>query len=180
MQVKEKCVGLFTEMKNISPSLPIFDFIDDDTLNQLYIMKYGNRELTSNVVDVDVTLLARVLIRTYGFKWDNMVLNLTNSIKELAEYNELITETITDEGSLHLMRENINKVTAYNVDDFVNNSSDDNSETNTTNNLKKRQYEIKKLKDIKVYERVHTYLNKTNICDIIFMDINQLLTTKVF
>ena len=83
MQVKEKCVNLFTEMKNISPYLPIFDFIDDDTLNQLYIMKYGNRELTSNVVDVDVTLLARVLIRTYGFKWDNMVLNLTNSIKEL-------------------------------------------------------------------------------------------------
>lgn len=179
MQVKEKCVSLFTEMKNASP-LPIFDFIDVDTLNQLYIMKYGNRELTSNVVDVDVALLARVLIRTYGFKWDNMVLNLTNSIKELADYNELITETITDEGSLHLSRENINKVTAYNVDDFVNNSSDDNSETNTTNNLKKRQYEIKKLKDIKVYERVHTYLNKANICDIIFMDINQLVTTKIF
>ena len=179
MQVKEKCGGLFTEMRKINP-LPIFDFIDEDTLNQLYIMKYGNREVTSNVVDVDVTLLATVLIRTYGFKWDNMVLNLTNSIKELADYNELITETITDEGSLQLTRENINKVSAYNVDDFVNNSSDDNSETNTSNNLKKRQYEIKKLKDIKVYERVHTYLNKTNICDIIFMDINQLVTTKIF
>ena len=179
MQVKEKCLGLFTEMKKINP-LPIFDFIDEDTLNQLYIMKYGNREVTSNVVDVDVALLATVLIRTYGFKWDNMVLNLTNSINELADYNELITETITDEGSLHLARENINKVSAYNVDDFVNNSSDDNSETNTSNNLKKRQYEIKKLKDIKVYERVHTHLNKTNICDIIFMDINQLVTTKIF
>ena len=179
MQVKEKYGGLFTEMRKINP-LPIFDFIDEDTLNQLYIMKYGNREVTSNVVDVDVTLLATVLIRTYGFKWDNMVLNLTNSIKELADYNELITETITDEGSLQLTRENINKVSAYNVDDFVNNSSDDNSETNTSNNLKKRQYEIKKLKDIKVYERVHTYLNKTNICDIIFMDINQLVTTKIF
>ena len=179
MQVKEKCVGLFTEIKDVT-TLSIFDFFDDDILNQLYIMKYGNRELTSNVVDMNVTELARTLILTYGFKWDNMVLNLTNSIKELADYNELITETITDEGSLHLSRENINKVTAYNVDDFVNNSSDDNSETNTSNNLKKRQYEIKKLKDIKVYERVHTYLNKTNICDIIFMDVNQLLTTKVF
>ena len=179
MQVKEKCSYLFTEMEKIHPS-PIFDFIDSYTLNNLYIMKYGNRELTSNVVDMNALELARTLILTYGFKWDNMVLNLTNSIKELAEYNELITETITDEGSLHLSRENINKVTAYNVDDFVNNSSDDNSETNTSNNLKKRQYEIKKLKDIKVYERVHTYLNKTNICDIIFMDVNQLLTIKVF
>ena len=178
MQVKEKCSGLFTEMRNISP-LPLFDFIDADTLNQLYIMKYGNRELTSNVVDVDVTLLARVIIRTYGFKWDNMVLNLTNSIKELADYNELITETITDEGSLHLTRENINKVSAYNVDDFINNSSDDNSETNTNTKLKKRQYEIRKLKDIKVYEKVNSYLNKTNICDIIFTDINQMLTTKI-
>ena len=179
MQVKEKCLGLFTEMKKIK-QLALFDFIDEDTLNQLYIMKYGNRELTSNVVDVDVTLLASVLIRTYCFKWDNMVLNLTNSIKELAEYNELITETITDEGSLHLTRENINKVSAYNIDDFVNNSSDDNSETNTSTNLKKRQYEIKKLKDIKLYDRVNTYLNKTNICDTIFMDINNLLTTKIF
>ena len=179
MQVKEKCMFLFTEMKKIKP-LALFDFIDEDTLNQLYIMKYGNRELTSNVVDVDVTLLAMVLIRTYGFKWDNMLLNLTNSIKELADYNELITETITAEGSLHLTRENINKVSAYNVDDFINNSSDDNSEINTTNNLKKRQYEIKKLKDIKVYESLHTYLNRTNMCDIIFIDINRLLTTKIF
>lgn len=179
MQVKEKCSYLFTEMEKISPS-PIFDFIDTYTLNDLYIMKYGNRELTSNVVDMNVTELARTLILTYGFKWDNMVLNLTNSIKELAEYKELITETITDEGSLHLTRENINKVSAYNVEDFVNNSSDDNSETNTTNNLKKRQYEIKKLKDVKAYERLNAYLLKTNICDIIFMDINQLLTTKIF
>lgn len=179
MQVKDKCSYLFTEMEKVSPS-QIFYFIDTYTLNVLYIMKYGNRELTYNVVDMNVTELARIIILTYGFKWDNMLLNLTNSIKELADYNELITETITDEGSLHLSRENINKVTAYNVDDFVNNSSDDNSETNTSNNLKKRQYEIKKLKDIKVYERINTYLNKTNICDIIFTDINQLLTTKIF
>lgn len=179
MQVKEKCVSIFTEMKKIKP-LALFDFIDDGTLNQLYLIKYGNRELTSNVADVDVTLLASVLIRAYGFKWDNMVLNLTNSIKELADYNELITETITNEGSLHLTRENINKISAYNVDDLVNNSSDDNSETNTSTNLKKRQYEIKKLKDIKVYERVNTYLNKTNIFDIIFIDINRVLTTKIF
>ena len=165
-------------MKKIKP-LALFDFIDEDTLNQLYIIKYGNRELTSNVVNVDVTLLASVLIHTYCFKWDNMVLNLTNSIKELADYNELITETITDEGSLHLTRENINKATAYNIDDFVNNSSNDNSETNTSTKLKKRQYEIRKLKDIKVYEKVNSYLNKTNICDIIFTDINQMLTTKI-
>lgn len=179
MKVKEKCANLFTEMKNIKP-LPIFDFIDDNTLNQLYIMKYGNREITSNVVDIDVELLASVLINAYGFKWDNIILNLTNSINELADYKELITETITDEGSLNLTRENINKVSAYNVDDFVNNSSDDNSEINTSTNLKERQYEIKKLKDIGIYDKINSYLNRINICDIMFTDINQLITNKIF
>ena len=179
MKVKEKYTNLFTEMKNIKP-LPIFDFIDDNTLNQLYIMKYGNREITSNVVDIDVELLASVLINAYGFKWDNIILNLTNSINDLADYKELITETITDEGSLNLTRENINKVSAYNVDDFVNNSSDDNSEINTSTNLKERQYEIKKLKDIGIYEKINSYLNRINICDIMFTDINQLITNKIF
>lgn len=179
MKVKEKCINLFTEMKNIKP-LPIFDFIDDNTLNQLYIMKYGNRGITSNVVDIDVELLASVLINAYGFKWDNIILNLTNSINELADYKELITETITDEGSLNLTRENINKVSAYNVDDFVNNSSDDNSEINTSTNLKERQYEIKKLKDIGIYDKINSYLNRINICDIMFTDINQLITNKIF
>jgi len=179
MKVKEKCTNLFTEMKNIKP-LPIFDFIDDNTLNQLYIMKYGNREITSNVVDIDVELLASVLINAYGFKWDNIILNLTNSINELADYKELITETITDEGSLNLTRENINKVSAYNVDDFVNNSSDDNSEINTSTNLKERQYEIKKLKDIGIYDKINSYLNRINICDIMFTDVNQLITNKIF
>lgn len=179
MKVKEKCANLFTEMKNIKP-LPIFDFIDDNTLNQLYIMKYGNRGITSNVVDIDVELLACVIINAYGFKWDNIILNLTNSINELADYKELITETITDEGSLNLTRENINKVSAYNVDDFVNNSSDDNSEINTSTNLKERQYEIKKLKDIGIYGEINSYLNRINICDIMFRDINQLITTKIF
>lgn len=179
MKVKEKCTNLFTEMKNLK-QLPIFDFIDDNTLNQLYIMKYGNRGITSNVVDIDVELLASVLINAYGFKWDNIILNLTNSINELADYKELITETITDEGSLNLTRENINKVSAYNVDDFVNNSSDDNSEINTSTNLKERQYEIKKLKDIGIYDKINSYLNRINICDIMFADINQLITTKIF
>lgn len=179
MKVKEKCINLFTEMKNIKP-LPIFDFIDDNTLNQLYIMKYGNRVITSNVIDIDAEVLASVLINAYGFKWDNIILNLTNSINELADYKELITETITDEGSLNSSRENINKVSAYNVDDFVNNSSDDNSEINTSTNLKNRQYEIKKLKDVGVYGKIHSYLNRINICDIIFTDINQLITNKIF
>ena len=179
MKVKEKYTNLFTEMKNIKP-LPIFDFIDDNTLNQLYIMKYGNRGITSNVVDIDVELLASVLINAYGFKWDNIILNLTNSINELADYKELITETITDEGSLNLTRENINKVSAYNVDDFVNNSSDDNSEINTSTNLKERQYEIKKLKDIGIYDKINSYLNRINICDIMYTDINQLITNKIF
>ena len=179
MKVKEKCNNLFTEMKNIKP-LSIFNFIDDNTLNKLYIMKYGNRVITSNVVDIDVELLASVLINAYGFKWDNIILNLTNSINELADYKELITETITDEGSLNLTRENINKISAYNVDDFVNNSSDDNSEINKSTNLKKRQYEIKKLKDIGIYEKINSYLTRINICDIMFTDINQLITNKIF
>lgn len=179
MKVKEKCIKLFTEMKKIKP-LPIFDFIDDNTLNQLYIMKFGNREITSNVFDIDVKVLASVLINAYGFKWDNIILNLTNNINELANYKEIITETITDEGSLNLTRKNINQVSAYNVDDFVNNSSDDNSEINKHTNVKKRQYEIQKLKDVGIYDKINSYLNRINICDIMFTDINQLITNKIF
>ena len=179
MLVKEKFNNIFTEIKN-TKKLSIFDFIESNKLDTLYIIKYGNRELKTGIGVIENEVLINVIVDVYGKKWDDLLLTYTNSIEDLKTYSELITETISDDGSINLTRENINKVSAFNVDEFVNNSNDDNVESNTSKHLKERQYEIKKLKNVKMYDDMISYLNRINICDIMFTDINNLVTLKIF
>ena len=179
MLVKEKLSNIFTEIELIKP-LAIFDFIDSETLETLYILKHGNRSLNSKGEEIEINKLAKVLNIVFGEKWDKILLNYTESILELNSYSEKIIETISDDGSLNLTRDSINKISAYNVDEFVNNNSDENIESNMTTNLRNRQYEIQKIKDTGYFDKINNYLNKVNIYDIIYTDINELVTLSIY
>ena len=178
MKVKEKLNDLFTNMKT-KKNLLIFDFINPTILDNLYIFNYGNRNLNEKSVEIEKDVLINILVGIYSDKWDNMFTTYTNSIEELKNDNELVTETIKDDGSVNFNRDVTNKISAYNDEDFVNDSSDNNVETSETNNIRIREYEIKRLKDVGYYDKIIDYLNKHNIYGMMFKDVNKLVTTSI-
>lgn len=178
MKVKEKLNDLFTNMKT-KKNLLIFDFINPTILDELYIFNYGNRNLNEKSVEIEKDVLINMIVGIYGNKWDNIFTTHTNSIEELKNYNELVTETIKDDGSVNFNRNATNKISAYNVEDFVNDSSNTNIETSETNNIRVREYEIKRLKEVGHYDKIIAYLNKQNIYDMMFKDVNKLVTTLI-
>jgi len=180
MKVKEKFSELFTMIEEIE-NLLIFEFVDSETMDQMYLFKYGNRELTENAIDFDIDVIVKIIVGTYGKYWNDYFTTITEGIEGMKNFTETITETIQDEGSINFNRNSLNKVSAYNVDDFVDDSSNDDVEVSETENLKIREYEIKKLKDIGSYDKVIEYLNKNNIYDMIFNNVNrQLLKMKIY
>ena len=160
-------------------NLLVFDFLEPIELDNIYSFKYGNRQLSSKAESTDKNVVVRIIANYFAERWDNHFLTITETIEELKNYTETVKETITDSGSIEFNRNSLNKVSAFNADDFVDSSGDDNIETSETENEKIRTYEITKLKDMNFYDNVLNYLNKANVYDIMMADINSVITKLI-
>lgn len=178
MLLKEKYSDVFTQIKT-KTDLLVFDFVEPSKLDNIYIFKYGDRQLNIKADETEKEVVINVLVSYFAKKWNDYFLTVSEGIEGMKNYTETVRETISDEGSVNFNRNSLNKVSAYNVDDFVDNTSDNDVETSETQNTKVREYEITKLKDVGAYEKIISYLNKNNIYDVMMLDINSILTTMI-
>jgi len=179
MLVKEKFEDVFT-LLNDDEEILVLDFFEPSNMDNIYIFKYGNRELNSKAEETEKETIVQIIKDLFIKKWNNEFLTITESLEEMKDYSEKIIESVSDEGSLNLNRNSLNKISAYNTEDFVNNSNDENEETTTTTNIKTREYEIKKLKSMNYYNSLLSYLNRTNIYDTMMLDVNSIISKIIF
>lgn len=178
MIITEKYADVFTQIK-AKESLLIFDFISSETLDKIYSFKYGNRLLNDKASETEKSIVIDVVVGYFAEKWNNYFLTVSESIPQMKNYIETVQETISDNGSINFNRNSLNKVSAYNVDDFVNNTNNDDVETSETENTKTRSYEITKLKNVGFYNDIISYLTKNNVYDIMMVDLNSILTKLI-
>ena len=179
MTVKEKLNGLFVEMQTVR-NLAIFDSFTPAILDKYYIGMFGNRTLSTIATTNSVHDLAEIIVEFYGTKWDSILAQYTTSITELKEYSETISETINDNGGNTFTRENTNKVSAFNDDNFVDDKNEIENQTTETENKKVREQTLKKVRDTKEYTDLILYLRNNYLCDTIFIDINDISTLQIF
>lgn len=187
LKVKDKYQELFTHIKQ-AKNLLIFDYIPDTSLNVIFHANFANRFLTDFANDNDVDTVARAIADLYGRKWDNLLTEYISSIDSLSEYAQVYRETVKSSNNTNMDRNAVSKVSAFNDvstsvsagDDFVDNNSD--NETSSTSNTgeKVREYTLQKIKDSQHYTDVLNYLQKNIISDIIFTDVNSMLTLCIF
>ena len=185
LRVKEKYQDLFTHIKT-ARKLLIFDYIPDTSLNVIFNANYGNRFLTEFANDNDVDKVAVAITDLFGRKWDNLVTEYISSIDSLSEFAQVYRETVRSSNNGSMDRNTVSKVSAFNDvsssvgDDFIDNNSDNETSTTTDTGEKVREYTLQKIKDSKHYTDVLNYLQKNLISDIIFTDINSMLTLCIF
>jgi hypothetical protein len=179
MTVKEKLDGLFVEIASIK-DLAIFDCFTPTILDKYYIGMFGSRTLSAIATTNSVHDLAEIIVEFYGTKWDSILAQYTASITELKEYSEIISETINDNGGNTFTRENTNKVSAFNDDNFVDDKNEIENQTTETENKKVREQTLKKVRDTKEYTDLILYLRNNYLCDTIFIDINDISTLSIF
>ena len=186
LKVKDKYQELFTHIKQ-AKNLLIFDYIPDTSLNVIFHANFANRFLTDFANDNDVDTVAKAIADLYGRKWDSLLAEYISSIDSLAEYAQVYRETVRSANSTNMDRNTVSKVSAFNDvsaspvgDDFVDNNSDNETTSSTDTGEKVREYTLQKVKDSQHYTDVLNYLQKNIISDIIFTDVNSMLTLCIF
>lgn len=179
MIVKEKLNGLFVEIASIK-DLAIFDCFKPEILDKYYIGVFGSRTLSAIATTNSLHDLAEIIVEFYGTKWDSILAQYTSSIAELKEYSVTVSETMNDNGGNTFTRENTNKVSAFNDDNFVDDKNEIENQTTETKNKRVREKTLKKARDTKEYTNLILYLRNNYLCDTIFIDINDILTLQIF
>lgn len=152
----------------------------------LYISKYGFRELSSVFNDTDIELIMTSIADMYKDKWNNLHSKLLEELLPAGgNETENFTETTT-ENNTTTTSDNENtttKVSAYNVDDFANDENNTTVKDGNTMQDNTKTHEYTKTKSnnssIKLVGEYFNLLSKNNICDIIFTDINNVISTRV-
>ena len=178
--VKDELSGLFKMIDNTHVNQDIFNFVNSELLDKFYVAMYGNRQVTALVKTNTLEDVSKVVADRYLKKWNNVVTSYLDSINLTKDYKEVITETVDNTGLTQSNRTNVNKVSAYNTDDFINNDEDTTEENINIEGTTTKESTRTRIKDSYFYDGVMTYLTAFDIYDIMVTDINSMLTINIF
>ena len=172
--------NLFEEMNKIQP-LPWNDYI---YVNMVWLKRYGQRNILLTWIDAPVNEIAQAMLIMCYNRWKLLFDNVTNNILANGNKATSTTRTVTDNNVERETNNNsIQKTSAYDVEDFSdkNSSSDTTNLTETYNNDKKEVIEStgKAGNFTNDFLAFNSFLTKTNFFDMVYTDINDVLTVKV-
>lgn len=186
MKVSEKFTteNLFDEMNKLHP-FPFISLFSADKMNVFYNNTYGDRTLSKMGRNLTVPEIASILVNLYGEKWDKIYESILVDFPILENYVEVITETTNEVGNStnNTTETNVEKVSAYNDEDFVNDEQSTNTNEMKMNNENKveKTYEKKVTENAtKNLENALNYLQNNVIYYIIFSDVNGAITLNIF
>lgn len=181
MYVYEKFAeqGLFSTMQS-KGLLPIeFDDLSGEQMDILYNNLHGVRQLARIGRDLSVDDLADLIGNMYYKKWTENLEYYALKANMMQGDKETVTEQIVDDNEMVDERTTTNSVSAYNDDNFVNNDKDDSTNTINTDNQRNRTLTRRMLR-ISDAKSLQELLQNNFLCDIIFVDVNTVLTLKIF
>ena len=177
MNIKEKDLQIFTELKNTHPELLFTKNFDTTIIDNMFINTHLENTLTTLAENSSATDLANMLYVMYGNKWDALYNAYEKAYEIIPEFanSEKTTETKKETGESANNR--INSVSAYNADDFSNDNKQDNTGTHNINNDNEKTVE-----KTNGYNVISTFqfLQTTELCSIIFNDVASILFLHIY
>lgn len=186
MKVSEKFadVNLFDEI-NKRGNFSFITLFPVDKLNLLYMNTHGDRTLNKTGRNCTVKEIASIIVGLYSDKWNKIYDEILVDFPILENYIETITEKTNEKGNTtnDTTETNVDKVSAYNDNDFVNDEQSTNTNsmksTNENDIVKTTEKSIKE-NPVKNIEIALKYLQNSNIYAIIFSDVNNTVTLNIF
>lgn len=177
--------NLFVKMDTVSPFAWREQF-PPENMGKLFANKFANYEIAENFSALSVDEIASELANFFVPRWNSIYKFMFSDDLLKLGFSETIEETTNDNGTTteNNSDEKINKVSAYNVETFSNNTSENNSETRngTSENVKTRTYERKGYGNNFAQYRLK-YLDKLQndfIYDIIYKEVRTLITKPLY
>ena len=166
MKVKDKFNNLFELYHLANPSNK---FIAEN-LDPIYIMKYGEKDLTTYATDEDINIIIDSIYTFYNSKWNKLYTCYNSSLDSIMNGGETVKkEEIGLEKST-----TTNKLASYDEGTLENSDSSEFEKQPTTKTTTTTD------STLSGYKSRFDYLQSTNFYDIIFTDVNKLLTLDIY
>ena len=119
---------IFTELKKLNNNV----MMDSDKLFNLFMVRYGDRNVNPSIINLTPFQIADLLTFEYGKKWEILSTEIWVGFNLGAKQVNKKTETITKTENREVLKDDVNKVSAYDTDELITN---DGNTSNTTDGL---------------------------------------------
>lgn len=169
-------VNLFNKIGNVEQ----FPFlVDEDILEVGLILKYGDKTLFNKFETMPDEMIAKLIVVQFKNKWNDLFEALQSDFDLMSGSVQVVDEKGNHEQKRDYTHELINKVGAFNSDDLLidsgNNEINSDDVKGTNDKLTKISYNaLNNLWDN--LEKV----SKNNIVDVVLFDIQSFLTLNIY
>lgn len=119
---------IFTELKKLNTNA----VMDSEKLHNLFMVRYGDRNVNPSIINLTPFQIADLLTFEYGKKWEILSNEIWVGFNLGAKQVNKKTETITKTENREVLKDDVNKVSAYDTDELIVN---DGNTSNTTDGL---------------------------------------------
>lgn len=168
--------SIFGRIQSLSP-FPFFDQMNALDMDKHLNIFYGERLVYHKFIKLDIESVAKLIVGLYSDKWEKMI--SINEIDFLAGSEKTINE-VTDSNRIDTgSNTRTHKVSAFNSEELINDNSDIDSSTNTTDNNGNRLL-TEKTKSLQNAFNNLQLSKKLNIIEAVVKDVSDYLTLNVY
>lgn len=167
--------GIFEAMNSIR----ILPFLEDDLteLDQLLVMYHGERTLFKPVETVSVQVMAKMLLTQLVDRWFLYVKQA--ALLDTVNNKTVLTETVQDNQTRINVREDVNKISAFNSTELITNDGSDSEGSDEFTGSKTRTLTNEQINARNDYELLSTG-SKRSILNAVVLDVSEALTLNIY
>ncbi len=166
--------SLFTEINNIV-SIPFIPSVMDNLL----VVRYGDKTMFSKLLLTPLNEVAKMIVALHGESWDQLIELQAVNFEVGASQTHKITETIVDTETRTNTRDDLNKVSAANSDELINNDGMTSTSNDGLNGEKIRTVTDSIIDINTAYENL-SLSSKNRIIDLILKDVSNFLSLSIY
>lgn len=166
---------IFTELKKMNKNA----MMDSEKLHNLFMVRYGDRNVNLAIINLTPFQIADLLTFEYGEKWEILSTEIWVGFNLGAKQVNKKTETITKTENREVLKDDVNKVSAYDTDELIVN---DGNTSNTTDGLTGNESRVT-TDEIIDMETVYNNLansQKNSIIESVLNDVKNFITLSIY
>jgi hypothetical protein len=177
-KVSEITFNLFEEIEKIQ-TLQVFSIFPAKILDSYYSVLFASRYLTNYAEITQMSDIANLIVGMFSNKWDTLTNRMIDLNADVGAYSTKTTHDKLTTSKDDNTRNTTNTVSPYDSTDFVNDNKTD--EIYSDNGIVNEAYTttVQNLSSDEINTTID-YLQKNLLSDIIFTDINQILTLHIY
>ena len=166
---------IFTELKKLNTNA----MMDSEKLHNLFMVRYGDRNVNPSIINLTPFQIADLLTFEYGKKWEILSNEIWVGFNLGSKQVNKKTETITKTENRETLKDDVNKVSAYDTDELIVN---DGNTSNTTDGLTGNESRVT-TDEIIDMETVYNNLansQKNSIIESVLNDVKSFITLSIY